>query len=140
MEQLRIIGYNLIEPLLVAVLISTSLQIVELPSTFYLLISFAFMFATLLTDSVSRIQTKRVLAALMVCLAPTFSLLKFWVYYQFTPCPNFENIQWLKPLFGVFPGRWIHTFICDFIIIPVSAILVLHYSNQIEQLKAKCAH
>lgn len=92
MEQLKIVLYNLIEPLLVAILIATSLQIVELPSTFYLLISFAFMFATLLTDSVSRIQTKRILAGLMVGLAPTFSLLKFWVYYQFTPCTNFENI------------------------------------------------
>ena len=129
MDQLKIVSYNLIEPLLLAVIIATALQIVELPSTFYLLVSFAFMFATLLTDNISRIKKKRILAASMICLAPTFSLLKFWVYYQFTPCPNFETIQWLKPLFGIFPGRWTHTFICDFIIIPVAALLVWHYSD-----------
>ena len=133
-------GYNLVEPLLLGVIIATALQIVELPSTCYLLISFAFMLLTMLSENSTHIKTKRVLSLILVGLAPTFSLLKFWVYYRFTPCPNFESIVWLNPLFGIFPGRWVHTFISDFIVAPFAILLVWHYSDQLKQLEAKINH
>lgn len=136
-EKLKILAYNLVEPLLVGVIIATSLQIVELPSTCYLLISFLFMFMTLLTGVSSRIKKKRILAVAMAVLAPAFSLLKFWVYYKFTPCANFQSITYLKPIFGIFPGRWTHTFICDLIVFPFALLLVWHYTDQLEQTEAK---
>jgi hypothetical protein len=95
------------------------------------------MTATILTDVASRIQIKRILAILIIFSALTFLTLKFWVFYKFTPCSTFYSIEWLNRLFGIYPGRWVHTFLSDLIVITFAALLTWYYSDQLKQLEEK---
>ena len=83
----------------------------------------------LLTDSATKIKIKMTLIASNFILALIVLFLKFWVYYKFTPCANFYNSSSLMPLFGIYPVQWSKTFACDIIVLPISALLVWHYTD-----------
>ena len=69
---------------------------------------------------------------IMLILAPTFSFMKFWIHYKFTPCANFLSVPWLSPFFGIFEDRLVHTFVCDLLVIPFAGLLAWHYTDQIK--------
>ena len=118
----------MVEPTLLGIIIGFSLQISEMSTIVYLLISLLILMPMMLTSDPKKINFKRKLTIFMTAIVPVFILFKTWIYCQFTDTKNISNE--LSDFFGVFPSKFAKTYIIDMVVFFMSCLLVWHYYSQ----------
>ena len=83
-EKIYITVYNLIEPMLVAFIMATTMEIAQISSAVYLLITLGVLTPCLLTTNLSLVKTKYALSYVIILTAFGSTLLKMWIYIPFT--------------------------------------------------------
>ncbi len=134
-EKTMIVLYNLIEPFLVASIISISMQISQIGTIIYMLISMGCLTPLLLTEVPQRIEVKKWLSLAMIIVAPVMTLMKMWIYCQFTDTKNVNNLTDrpdLRTALGVFPNQWTKTFLNDLLVLVLTGLLFWHYIGLVE--------
>jgi len=120
--------YNLIEPILVALLVSTTIEVVSIGPALYLLIVWVVYVPLLLTGNLFYVKVKYVLAYVLCGLSFADLFMKMWIYIGFTSgITNVkENETWMLAL-GVYQNDWSKTFINDIVVFVLSVLCVIHY-------------
>ena len=83
-EKFYVSMYNLIEPLLVALLVSTTIEVVSVGPALYLLIVWGVYVPLLLTGNLFYVKLKYVLAYVLCGLSFADIFMKMWIYIGFT--------------------------------------------------------
>lgn len=133
-EKCGIVMFNLCEPLLIAFIMATSIEVAEIGTSLYLLITLGVMTPCLLTSNLKLVKLKYYLAYALIGLPIFFIFLKMWLYVPFTH--NLTNVQsndkLLKAL-GVFnqydstKKQWSKTFLNDMVVFVFAIFLTIYY-------------
>jgi len=122
-----IVLYNLIEPVVLASIIITAMELMQMGTMVYLVISMAMLLPLLLTQSLSFIQTKQYLTTFMIGFAICVIYMKVWIYCQFTDTPHVNSNPTLQHGLGIWPGQWTKTFLNDLLVLLFASLLLWHY-------------
>jgi hypothetical protein len=127
-EKFYVTMYNLIEPLLVAFLVSTSIEVVSIGPACYLIIAWGVYVPLLLTQNLFYVKLKYVLAYVLCGLSFADIFMKMWIYIGFTD--DITNVKsketWMLAL-GVYPDQWTKTFLNDIMVFVFSVLCVVYY-------------
>ena len=137
-DKASILVYNSIEPCLLALIMGTAMQISEIGTALYMVISFLAILPWLLTDLKGKIMNKFYAAVLMVALCPILLFMKIWIYCQLTDTKHLSTN--MEMALGVFPNQWTKTFLNDILVLVFSGLLVLHYVNQLKHAEARLTY
>lgn len=128
-ERYKITIYHLYEPLIVGSAVGVCLQLPDLLTLIYTLITFCGLTPLLLTDKLIKIKFKRVLAYSLICLSNMFIIFKAVAYSLYDRMDRFKSDEEVAHFFGVYKDSFIKTFGSDFAIFFISIIAVICYND-----------
>lgn len=118
----QIITYHLSEPVLVASLIGTSLNMPQLETLITVILCLVIYMPLLLTGVESRVKIKIVMSIILLALTFLYLIFKLVIYFKqydyFVQKPDFTKFL------GIFFGNWVMTFVLDMVLILLTSLLI----------------
>jgi hypothetical protein len=101
-DKVKLIGYNLIEPLLVSTMLGSTVEIAEMGTIYYTLAIMIMLVPLLLTDKPHRINYKIKTCYTILIMNCLCIFMKTWIYCQFTVTKNVDAQPLVQYSLGIY--------------------------------------
>ena len=114
-----------------ALVLFCSVTLVQIGTFVYFMLTIFVLYPLLLTLHETRIKVKLGLSVAIAVIAPSVTLMKAWVYCQFTETAHVNSNPELIKAIGIYQGQWTKTFLVDILVFVFAGLLITCYYFQI---------